>query len=220
MADQGRFGSHILRIAIAIVLAVSAGITITKPVAAGATQCGAVPHDPDMTPAPTPEYFSNFEFLIGGTYDNLVVPEGTWCFALGVTVQGNVIASPGSKLNLGNNVFGSGEPSTIHGNAEVKQGAHMNAFVSLIGGNYSCDGCLYFGSIANEIGGNVTAVGSQTGVDVWESVIGGNLQLSRNAGPVNVFDNVVGGNLACTKNRPAATSSGNVADKYMGECSA
>jgi hypothetical protein len=220
MAYERRFSRHIMSIAVAIVLAVSAGMTLAEPVAAGATQCGAVPHDPDMTPAPTPEYFANFEFLIGGTYENLVVPEGTWCFALGVTVHGNVLVSGvGSKLNMGNNVFGSGEPSTIHGNAEVRRGAHMNVFLSLIGGSYSCDGCLYFGSIANEIGGNVQAVRSQTGVDVWESAIGGNLQVSRNAGPVNVFDNLVGGNLECTRNRPPAVSSGNIADTYVGECS-
>ena len=205
----------------ALVLAFGAALIGTSPAAAGETQCGRVPHDPDMTPAPTPEYFANFEFLIGGTYDNLVVPEGTWCFALGVTIRGNVLVSgPGSKLNVGNDVFGSGGPSTIDGNAEASRGAHMNVFLSTIDGNYSCDGCLYFGSIENQIGGNVQAIRAQTGVDVWDSVIAGNLRLTRNFGPVNVIDNIIGGSLECTKNRPTATSSGNFADTYGGECGA
>ena len=214
MTIQDRLASHILPMAIAMVLALGAGITIAAPAAAVDTHCGRVPHDPDMTPAPTPEYFANFEFLIGGTYDHLVVPEGTWCFALGVTVTGNaVVSGPGSKLNVGND-------STIQGNVKVSRGAHMNVFLSVIGGNYSCDRCLYIGSIENEIGGNVEAFRSRTGVDVWDSLIGGNLQLKRNAGPVNVIGNLVGGSIECTGNRPAATSGGNIADRFVGECSA
>jgi hypothetical protein len=220
MSQQIQSSSIVRPLLLAMALAFGAAVIGAPPAAAGDTRCGIVPHDPDMIPAPTPEYFANFEFLIGGTYDNLVVPPGTWCFALGVTVHGNVhVSGPGSKLNIGNDVFGSGDPSTIGGNAETRRGAHMNIFLSIIRGNYSCDGCLYFGSIGNEIGGNVQAVRSQTGIDVWESAIGGNVQLSKNAGPINVIDNSIGGNLECTRNRPAATSSGNTAAAYEGECS-
>src|SRR5687767_2832374 len=91
--------SPIRPLLLAVVLAIGGALAGASPAAADDTLCGKVPPNPDLTPAPTPEYFANFEFLFGGTYDNIVVPEGTWCFAVDVTVRGNALVSgPGSKL--------------------------------------------------------------------------------------------------------------------------
>jgi hypothetical protein len=72
--------------------------------------------------------------LTGGPYDNVVVPEGGFCFIQFAIVEGNVKALPDSQLfivfsEVGKNVIGDKADtvqvtlfSAVHGNIQIKEG--------------------------------------------------------------------------------------------------
>jgi hypothetical protein len=126
--------------------------------------------------------------------DNVVVPEGAVCVLAGTQVRGNVLAKPGSTLQV--------SPGTqVFGNVEAKQGARLFVSPSKFGGHVKCDGCLVVSISSSLIGGNLQSVGA-AGAFVFRTDVGGNVEIVGTTGvaPVMLSQAVVGGDVKLEKN--------------------
>jgi hypothetical protein len=181
------------------VLACAAAVLVWVPAAAaGAVECTGGTDDP----------------LTGEIVGNVVVPAGASCRIQG-TVTGNVTAEAGSQLG-------------------IRAG-------SAIGGNVTCDGCTFFDLHGSTVHGNVSVRGEQEGSFIDDSTIDGNLTIEQssagpesfsilrnhvarnfsfngNSGTATLENNTVGGNLTCEDNTPPPATSGNTANKTVGQC--
>lgn len=162
---------------------------------------------------------STFESPFTGEADDLVVRTGTMCVLEGAHVRGDVLAEPGSDLQIG--------PGTrIDGEVEVESGATTGAFQATIGGSYECNDCVFEDVIESSVGRNVEVEGADEGDFILFSTIGGNLhieasavgnfafvvqgnrisgnvKLEENTGAMGVEGNTIGGNLVIAENEIA-----------------
>src|SRR5258706_10796684 len=155
-------------------------------------------------PAPT---LTCTGFVGGGTWGNVVVPNGENCFLNGVTVQGSVYVGVDSELyvsggSIGRNLFASGSdegetgngvgPSHIYGNVSIDSTYNV-LFDSAIDGNASFTGnhSVYLIS-PTHIGGNASLTDNFS-ILLSSLVVDGNLGCSRNS-HVTIFSLSVGGN--------------------------
>lgn len=200
--------AHLKLVLVALVLALGAASLGASPAAASDTRCGdAVPRDRPLDATP-----------LTGIYENIVVPSGLTCILWGAEVRGNALALPGSKLLI----FPG---STIHGNVEAKEGAHVNAFGSTVGGNYTCDHCLLLDAFGDRIGGNLEVVGVELGSFIGFNEIGGNVNVLEGLAPdstdpqfpfgYDIQGNAIAGNFTYEKNRGTPGILGNAIDGQL-----
>jgi len=127
----------------------------------------------------------------------------------------------------------------------VEADAIADVRVSLIRGNYQCNGCSYAdlhsstvtGNFqdngllegvffdSNTIGGNLAIVnsfGGGFGFSLSRSSVGGNMSFEGNLGEPSsdISMNTITGNLQCDGNTPPPTGAGNSANKKLGQCAA
>ncbi len=129
-----------------------------------------------------------FSVLPAGTHDDVFVPVGSICFALGNTINGN-----------------------------VKVEGSLSAFGVTVGGNAQCDSCLAIGFDGGTIGGDFQVKGASgsgngcaPGFFLPPLSVGGNIQFEENSGPVTAFGCTVAGDLQAFKNTGSVTIVGNL----------
>jgi hypothetical protein len=148
---------------------------------------------------------STFEAPFTGEADDLIVKTGTLCVLVGAHVQGDVLAQPGSDLQIG--------PGTqIDGDVEVKRGANTAAFQATIGGSYECDHCVFEDVVESSVGRNVEVEGAAEGDFILLSTIGGNLHIEESAVgnfAFAVLGNQISGNVKIEENTGAMGVEGN-----------
>jgi hypothetical protein len=184
------------RAVVAAIAASVASLVMAAPAAADDTECVGI--------------------LPPGTYDNVVVPDNTFCDLSGSQVRGNVLVRPGASAAI--------VESTIGGNV---QGSHVD-WVQLaqaeVRGDFTIDDALdptiFTGAVGSTVGGSFSVARSRAGSLMLGSVQGdltmtqssganaevvgevrGNVLVSENTSAfVNASSIVVGGNLVVTKN--------------------
>jgi hypothetical protein len=158
------------------------------------------------------------------------------------TIDGNVVVPAGASCRIA---------GTVTGNVTAYKGAAVGIRKdSMVGGNYTCNSCLFADLHGSTIGGNVVISKETDGSFIEGSTItgnltiqssdadgdsfaigtgptgalpnniGGNLTFSKNTGPSSIMDNTIAGGLTCDHNRPAPASSGNTAESFQGQCAA
>ncbi|MBV8162002.1 MAG: hypothetical protein JO265_13855 [Acidimicrobiia bacterium] len=77
--------------------------------------------------------------ITGTIYTNVIVPAGTWCLIDNATIYGNVVANPGSGLQIGAGVV---DHSAIHGSilSNPTMGAFDSFGTSYVGGAVQLNG--------------------------------------------------------------------------------
>ena len=137
--------------------------------------------------------------LVGGTYDNVVVPDGEVCFLIDATVDGNVDALKGSIfLMLRGTVDGNISGSEADG-VFVNQVTLPNGNVQIV---KSADFSVVQLSILEK--GNIKVEENNAdgrGTRVRGNDVAQNIQVYKNAGlAVRVFDNDAGESIQCFDN--------------------
>jgi hypothetical protein len=119
--------------------------------------------------------------VVGGSYDNVTVPEGSTCTLRGVTVRGNVVALKNARLFV--------EDSRVDGNIQGENAAVVHVRGGRLGGNLQVQEGVSTGELGVSItGGTVLTQGDiqiakvRTGqIVVADAVLDkGNLQLEEN----------------------------------------
>jgi hypothetical protein len=151
--------------------------------------------------------------ILTGTYNNVTVVPGNFCFVFGATVLGNVQANGAQQIGIDN--------SAVHGDVQAN-GVTQNGWVcgSTIGGNVAV--------------GNASQSGSEPGSwfigdaswctpqfdPIPGNYIGGNLTFQNNASGGFISNNDIEGNLQCGNNSPPPTGTNNAVDhNAQGQCS-
>ena len=154
------------------------------------------------------------------------------------TIDANVVVPAGASCRI---------QGTVNGNVTAYNGAAVGIRVgSSVSGNYTCNSCLFADlggstiggnvAISNEaegsfingstITGNLTIQSSSAGPESFSigvtggNEIGGNLSFNKNTGPSFIENNTIARNLTCDSNEPAPLSSGNTAERLLGQCAA
>jgi hypothetical protein len=151
-------------------------------------------------------------FVNGGTWGNVVVPDGEGCFLNGVTVQGSV------KVGVDSDLYVSG--GSIHGNLFASDSEDVETGDTLgpshIYGNVSIDSS-HFVFFDSTIDGNASFTGNFLVVLVNPTHIGGNVSITDND-IVNIYSLFVGGNLACSGNGTVNPLNATVTGHVSGQC--
>ena len=182
--------------------------------------------------------------LVGGTYDNVIVPPGASCALLNAVVKGNVKALENAYLHAQFNVIGGNiecdkargmvaADNTISGNIHVADGVpggtpFSQAIVArnlILGGNVEVVKNRYSHYSINDNSlpvGNILFAENVTGLDfaIHTNRVSQNLQVFKNKGPALKFvvSNEVGGKLHCTENDPPFVGGPNTARQREGQC--
>ena len=110
--------------------------------------------------------------------------------------------------------------STIMGNLRLAQNAGFMEIGTSLNGAFAIEAeCVPpFG--ANTFGGNVALNEFQNSPNFTfnNNGVGGNVEAIANAGDETISQNRISGTLTCRDNNPAPTSSGNSAEKFVGQC--
>jgi hypothetical protein len=185
-------------------------------------------------------------FLIGGTFQNVTVPTGTFCSLQDAVLTGNLKALPGSQLSTLNN--------TIAGDIQADKALFVDLVGDRVGGNIEIvdgnpEGSSQAGFLdyrvrgATVFQGNIHIIKNRGNVFVEQNVLDkgnikvednfnliqllvqdnqvpGNIQVFKNSGsgPKVVRDNVAGQAIQCWENVPILFAEGNVAPKLEGQC--
>jgi hypothetical protein len=123
-----------------------------------------------------------------GTYDNVIVPPGQFCFISNSTIRGNLKALPGS---LGLNTFNN----TIAGSVQAdKVLQFVNLVFDRVGGNVDINdgtGFFYAAQVLTLSSGNITVIKNTNQVVVNGNRVAGNIKVEDNR---NLFFMLVQGN--------------------------
>lgn len=181
--------------------------------------------------------------VVGGTYENIKVPDGATCTLRGVTVSGNVVALRDARLFV--------EDSRVDGNIQGENAAVVHVRGGRLGGNLQ----VYEGTSVGELGvsitggtvltqGNIQVTKMRTGrilvadavletgnLQVEENVVETSLDVTRNRVAQNlevrkhqggaakvVRDNTVHQKLECKENAPPFVGGPNAAAEAEGQC--
>jgi hypothetical protein len=163
-------------------------------------------------------------FVVGGTFDNVVVPPGETCTLIGTEVRGNVKALENSRLNLfsnsiGGNIVGDKAESvqsnrgTVGGNILIKEGETNDLVIDVVldqthvtGGdvqveNMTGDVVLEGLSVPH---GNVKVEDNNITAEmrIRTNTVAEDMQVFKNRGGGQKFvqANTIGGNLQCKEN--------------------
>jgi hypothetical protein len=182
--------------------------------------------------------------VVGGTYENVTVPEGSTCTLRSVTVRGNVNALTNARLVV--------EDSRVDGNVQGDKAAVVHVRGGRLGGNLQ----VHEGSSTGEVGvsitggtvltqGNIQVTKMRTGqivitdalvekgnLQVEENELATGLELARNrvaqnlevrknrgAGAKVVRENTVAQKLECKENDSPFLGGPNAAAEAEGQCS-
>ncbi|HST25360.1 MAG TPA: hypothetical protein VLJ76_05175 [Gaiellaceae bacterium] len=151
--------------------------------------------------------------ILEGTYHNVTVAKGNFCFLLDATVTGNVQANNALQIGI--------DSSTIGGNVQAN---------NVTGNGWLC-GSTVGGNV--EVGNNTANADASPGTwfigdaswcipsfdPVPGNYVGGNLQFHNNTTGGSISNNDIEGNLQCQNNTPAPTGSNNAVDgDTQGQC--
>lgn len=182
--------------------------------------------------------------VVGGTYENITVQEGSTCTLRGVTVSGNVVALKDARLFV--------EDSRVDGNIQGDKAAVVHVRGGRLGGNLQVQEGVSTGELGVSItGGTVLTQGNiqvtkmrtgqivitdavvekgnlqleenevGTGLEVARNRVGQNLEVRKNrgGGAKVVRENTVGQKLECKENESPFTGGPNAASEAEGQCS-
>jgi len=148
----------------------------------------------------------------GGTWGNVVVPDGAECSLNGVTVQGSV------KVGIGSDLYVSG--GSVHGNLSASGSDDVETGNTLgpshIYGNVTIDSS-YFVYFDSTIDGNASFTGNFLVVLTSPTHVGGNVSITDND-IVNIYSLFVGGNLGCSGNSILSPLNATVTGHRSGDC--
>jgi hypothetical protein len=182
--------------------------------------------------------------VVGGTYKNVTVPEGSTCTLRGVTVSGNVVALRNARLSV--------EDSRVDGNIQGDKAAVVHVRGGRLGGNLQVHESVSTGELGVSItGGTVLTQGNiqitkmrtgqivvtdavlekgnlqleenevTTGLEVARNRVAQNLEVRKNRGGAAkvVRENTVGQKLECKENDSPFVGGPNAASEAEGQCS-
>jgi hypothetical protein len=182
--------------------------------------------------------------VVGGTYENVTVPEGSTCTLRGVTVSGNVVALKNARLFV--------EDSRVDGNIQGDKAAVVHVRGGRLGGNLQIQEGVSTGELGVSItGGTVLTQGNiqimkmrtgqivvsdavlekgnlqleenevTTGLEVARNRVAQNLEVRKHRGGAAkvVRDNTVGQKLECKENDSPFVGGPNAAAEAEGQCS-
>jgi len=139
--------------------------------------------------------------VLTGTYDNVVVPSGSFCILAGAQVRNNVKVEKDGSLFTGP---GTG-PTTIGNNINA-EGARMSLlfYETEVGGNYKVSGTdpstLNGLDINVRIGGNFIYRNNEGNLFFDAAQVEGNADIDNNTGSLRITNNTIGKNLTCRNN--------------------
>jgi hypothetical protein len=150
--------------------------------------------------------------------DNVVVPDGAFCFLLGTVVRGDVLVEVGGNLRAEQVEFRGSITATDHGEFLVNDG-------TVRGDIFATGGTGYTAVSGPEVRGDVTLVGNGgDDVAVFEANVRGTVTVSDNTTvrtPL-IADNTIRRDLVCLDNTPAPTigssSPSTVRGTKIGQC--
>lgn len=151
--------------------------------------------------------------IIGGTFDNVIVPSGATCFLIDTTVEGSVKAENASNLLaiVGGSVGG-----------DVQTDGASRVFLgrgTQVTGNVSIEGATLVGigrGTGITIGGNLQVEENEQ-VIITDNRVGGNLQAEEN-GSVGISGNTIEENLQCEDNGSVVGGNNAVEGNKKGQC--
>lgn len=137
--------------------------------------------------------------------DEVLVPSDATCTLDGTSVEGNIVAEPGSVLHANGIVVtggirGDGVKSIIINDSALGNDLQVNR--SEAGGTVVID--------SSKIAGNVQLQANRGAVRVAGNHVSGNVEAKDNTGGVDIEDNDIAGALQCQDNHPVATTNRNL----------
>jgi hypothetical protein len=118
-------------------------------------------------------------------------------------IVGNVVVPAGASCRIDGCTFFDLHGSTVHGNVSVR-GEQEGSFID-----------------DSTIDGNLTIEQSSAGPEsfsILRNHVARNFSFNGNSGTATLENNTVGGNLTCEDNTPPPATSGNTANKTVGQC--
>jgi hypothetical protein len=179
-------------------------------------------------------------FFPPGTYGNVTVPPGAFCFLMNSVVHGNVKALQDSRLLM--------NQDEVHGNVEGDKADQVQVFASTVGGSIvakeavASDAVVFIertqvreNIIVEKLAGPFLIVDASTtevgNIQITENVVerlffvrinnvAQNLQVFKNTGPAmkQVLGNIVSQSIQCFENDPPLLGGPNTAPKKEGQC--
>jgi hypothetical protein len=181
-----------------------------------------------------------------GTFQNVIVPSGAFCFLFNSTLTGNLKILPGSEVTSFNN--------TIAGDIQADKALFVDIIFDRVGGNIEIadgnpegssqagflDYRVFGATVAN---GNIHIIKNQGNIFILQNILSkGNLKVEDNlniidlivqnnqvprniqvfknkgAGPKTVNFNIAGQAIQCFENDPLFTGAPNTAPTLEGQC--
>lgn len=182
--------------------------------------------------------------VVGGTYENVTVPEGSTCTLRGVTVSGNVVALRNARLfvedsRVDGNIQGD-KAAVVHvrggrldGNLQMQEGVSTGELgVSITGGTVLTQGNIQVTKMRTGQIVVTDAVLEKGNLQVEENEVTTSLEIARNRVAQNlevrknrggaakvVRENTVGQKLECKENDSPFVGGPNAASEAEGQCS-
>ncbi|MBV8160683.1 MAG: hypothetical protein JO265_07155 [Acidimicrobiia bacterium] len=151
--------------------------------------------------------------ITGTVYTDVIVPAGQWCVIHNATIYGNVVADPGSGLQIGAS-FSFTDHSAIYGSilSNPTMGAFDNYGTVSVGGSVQLNGLSTTPSSFG-IPGNTNSSSYLEGMTINGPLSVTNAQAG--AGGVDVHNDLLSGPVTFTNNNPSGHIYTNTADSSI-----
>jgi hypothetical protein len=151
-----------------------------------------------VVPPPTNHLFSCNGTLVGGSYDDLIIPPGANCVLQGTNVEHDVRIGRGASFTAMN--------ATLNARVTSVDAVTVDIENSFISESITSTNSVRFKLLTTNVGHDVTVTGTHRLTRIGDATclvdpsIGGNLTLTNNAGAVAACNLTIGGDYEATGN--------------------